>query len=106
MDMNCVDFFRYFQFRQPNRTRDDLTLARIGQRINHDFYKNYYFNRCVNTWNALDYETCEALLDCENKCQIKQILNEFILQMVQEKCSSDHKCTWFIICTCTNCQLI
>ena len=105
MYLNCIDFSEFFQFLPSNRTRDDLSLIRVGQTIKHDFYYNFFFNRCVNLWNAVEYETREALLDCETKSQIKSILNEFIFQMVHEKFSSDLKCTWSIICTCTNCQL-
>ena len=78
-DMNCLNFAEYFSFSPGTRTRDDLTVLTSHQTYRNTWNENYFFRR-VATKNNMDYDTQEALLECETKAQIKKILHELLYQ--------------------------
>ena len=104
MDLTCMNFHSYFQFSPGTRTRDDLQISTLNPMIRHAFYDSFYLNRVAMFWNGLKYETRLALLDCETICQIKPLIKEYLCQFFHENFDSEMKCSWYFICTCTNCK--
>ena len=81
-------------------------MRTVKMNYNHTYYENYYFNRVVSNWNVINYETREALIDCEYANQTKKIINEYLLKVFLERFNPEIKCTWHVNCTCTNCKVV
>ena len=106
MDLTCINFESYFEFLPRSRTRDELNIKTKKLNYNHAYYENFYFNRVVNNWNGIKYDTREALIDCEYVNHTKKIINEYLFQVFLEKFSPEIKCTWYVNCSCTNCKVV